>query len=195
MEAAHDKSRLAVLLGSVREGRICDTVAGWAVAEVERQGGFTVEVIDPRRLDLAAWRGERSSPTALALREAFERAEAFLVVTPEYNHGYPAAVKALVDLSGREWQAKPVAFVSYGGVSGGLRAVEQLRLVLAEMHAVTLRDTVSIPAVWNRFDETGALREPERPAKALSVLLKRLAWWAETLRSARRTTPYSESAA
>lgn len=195
MEAAHDRPHLAVLLGSVREGRICDTVAGWAVAEIEQQGGFTLEVIDPRMLDLAAWQGARGSPKALALRESLERAEAFLVVTPEYNHGYPAAVKALIDLSGREWQAKPVAFVSYGGVSGGLRAVEQLRLVLAEMHAVTLRDTVSFAGVWNRFDKTGALRDPEKPVQALSLLLKRLAWWAEALRSARRNTPYSESAA
>ncbi len=71
-------------------------------------------------------------------------ADAFLVVTPEYNHGYPAALKELIDSVYEPWHAKPVAFVSYGGASGGIRAVEQLRQVFAELHAVTLRDGVQL---------------------------------------------------
>jgi NADPH-dependent FMN reductase len=68
----------------------------------------------------------------LSTQERIAAAEAFVVVTPEYNHGYPAPLKALIDSSGAEWYAKPIAFVSYGGISGGLRAVEQLRLVFGE---------------------------------------------------------------
>ena len=78
-------------------------------------------------------------------------ADAFVVVTPEYNHSYPAPVKTLIDWHFTEWQAKPVGFVSYGGMSGGLRAVEHLRGVFAELHAVTVRDTVSFHGAWDRF--------------------------------------------
>ncbi len=79
----------------------------------------------------------RPSPSALS------EADAFIVVTPEYNHSFTASLKFVLDLVYEPWQGKPVAFVSYGGISGGLRAVEQLRLVFAELHAVTVRDTVS----------------------------------------------------
>jgi NAD(P)H-dependent FMN reductase len=115
-------------------------------------------------------------------------------VTPEYNHGYPAPLKALIDSAGVEWHAKPVAFVSYGGVSGGLRAVEQLRLVFAELHAVTIRDSVSFPGAWEQFDETGALRNPERAHRGMKTLVARLHWWAVALRQARSMAPYSLSA-
>ena len=114
-------------------------------------------------------------------------------MTPEYNHGYPAPLKALIDSAGVEWHAKPVAFVSYGGVSGGLRAVEQLRLVFAELHAVTIRDSVS-PGAWEQFDETGALRNPERAHRGMKTLVARLHWWAVALRQARSMAPYSLSA-
>jgi NAD(P)H-dependent FMN reductase len=70
-------------------------------------------------------------------------ADAFLIVTPEYNHGYPGPAEDRDRLAGPEWQAKPVGFVSYGGLSAGLHAVEQLRAVFAELHTVTIRETVS----------------------------------------------------
>lgn len=183
---------LAVVLGSIREGRFCDTVAGWTAAEIARRDRFSIDIIDPRTLDLPCWRGDRGSAAAAALRQRLEQADGFVVVTPEYNHGYPAALKALIDLTNAEWQAKPVAFVSYGGISGGLRAVEQLRLVFAELHAVTLRDTVSFAGAWSRFDSNGKLKDPELPEKALATLLAHLKWWAAALKDARRTQPYGE---
>ena len=70
-------------------------------------------------------------------------------MTPEYNHSFPAALKNVIDWHGPQWHVKPVGFVSYGGISGGLRAVEQLRLVFAELHAVGIRDTVSFHSAWN----------------------------------------------
>ncbi len=70
----------------------------------------------------------------------------FVVVTPEYNHSFPGPLKAAIDRHVTPWQAKPVGFVSYGGISGGLRAVEHLRQVFAELHAVTVRETVSF--IW-----------------------------------------------
>ena len=64
-------------------------------------------------------------------------------MTPEYNHGYPASLKQAIEIPHAEWKAKPCRFASDGGLAGGLRAVEQLRQVFAELHAVTMRDTVS----------------------------------------------------
>jgi len=178
--------RLAVVCGSTRQGRFCDTVTEWVLLQVEHAGGFGIDVVDPRRLDEAGGTEELSA--------RLQRADAFVVVTPEYNHGYPAPLKALIDAVGQPWQAKPVAFVSYGGISGGLRAVEQLRQVFAELHAATLRDCVSFAHAARRFDTGGALVDPEAAEAAMRTLLARLRWWAHALRAARQETPYAEAA-
>jgi NAD(P)H-dependent FMN reductase len=87
-----------------------------------------------------------------------------------------------------------VAFISYGGISGGLRAVEQLRLVFAELHAVTIRDSVSFAGAWEQFDSSGALRNPDRFERSMDAMLRRLRWWAVSLAHARSTWPYAKSA-
>jgi NAD(P)H-dependent FMN reductase len=139
---------------------------------------------------LACW-PEPMGPTELAgLKTRIARADAFVVVTPEYNHGYPAALKLLIDSASREWRAKPVAFVSYGGVSGGLRAVEQLRQVFAELHAVSIRDSVSLSNAWSRFDGSGELIHSPEVERSMTAMLASLRWWATVLTQARQTTPY-----
>ncbi|WP_323845337.1 NAD(P)H-dependent oxidoreductase [Microbulbifer magnicolonia] len=173
--------RLALIYGSNREGRFCDTVVNWLAAQLERRGGYRLDLIDP-------------AETISDLRERLDSADAFVVITPEYNHGYPAPLKALIDSAKAEWQAKPVAFVSYGGVSGGSRAVEQLRQVFAELHAVTLRDSVGFINAWEQFDGSGALREPARAHSALARMLAHLRWWTQALRGARQQNPYGEIA-
>ncbi len=109
-------------------------------------------------------------------------------MTPEYNHGYPAALKQAIDLAYEQWFAKPVAFVSSGGIVGGLRAVEQLRQVFAELHAVTIRDTVSFHGPDAAFDGSGETRDAAAEA-ALKVMLDRLTWWASALRATREQEP------
>lgn len=179
------KIKLAIIYGSAREGRFCDTVVNWVATEVRGHQQFAIDLIDPR--DLANGRAD--------VARRLDEADAFIVVTPEYNHGYTADLKALIDAHSIEWQAKPLAFVSYGGISGGLRAIEQLRLVFAELHVVAIRDTVSFAFASRRFDQSGALIEPRDARKAMSVLLARLLWWANNLRDARVNTPYLEVAA
>lgn len=173
--------KVGLVYGSTRPGRFCDTIARWAAARIAAHAGFSVELIDPAQTDA-------SLGTRLAV------CDAFIVVTPEYNHGYPAPLKELIDSYGEEWHAKPVAFVSYGGVSGGLRAVEQLRLVFAELHAVTVRDSVSFAGAWEQFDASGALRNPERFERSMDAMLRRLHWWAVSLAHARSVWPYSRTA-
>jgi NAD(P)H-dependent FMN reductase len=195
--------KVAVIYGSTRPGRFCDTVVRWTVERLAASGLFQLDVIDPADPP----KGPNADPAAkpaddaaiaelpsLSLRERLAHADAFVIVTPEYNHGYPAPLKALIDSYGAEWHAKPVAFVSYGGASGGLRAVEQLRLVFAELHAVTIRDSVSFPGAWEQFDSSGSLLNPERAQRGMQTLLARLNWWAAALRSARSTIPYTQSA-
>ncbi|MGV9777332.1 NADPH-dependent FMN reductase [Streptosporangium sp. NPDC003464] len=117
-------------------------------------------------------------------------ADGFVVITPEYNHGYPAALKLVIDSVRHEWAAKPVGYVSYGGRSGGLHAVEQLRLVFAELHVVSLRDTVSLQLAHGRSDAAGRQAELEGAEGAVKVMLDQLTWWATTLREGRAARPY-----
>jgi NAD(P)H-dependent FMN reductase len=178
--------RIGLVYGSARAGRFCDTVARWAASQVAARRDFALENIDPAAT-------EPGGDTAI-LKQRIAACDAFIVVTPEYNHGYPAPLKALIDSFGAEWHAKPVAFVSYGGISGGLRAVEQLRLVFAELHAVTIRDSVSFAGAWEQFDGNGALRNPERAERSMDAMLRRLHWWAVSLAHARSIWPYAKTA-
>jgi NAD(P)H-dependent FMN reductase len=188
--------KVGLVYGSTRQGRFCDTVARWTAKEIGASGKFSVEVIDPAAHILAA-RNESTRHGASdyrALRTQLGEADAFVVVTPEYNHGYPAALKELIDSAGEEWYAKPVAFVSYGGVSGGIRAVEQLRQVFAELHVVSIRDSISFQNAWQLFDANGSPAESERCSSQMSRMLAKLHWWAIALRTARETAPYSTAA-
>jgi hypothetical protein len=98
------------------------------------------------------------------ITERLAEADAYVVVTPEYNHSFPAALKNVIDWHLTEWAAKPVGFVSYGGISGALRAIEHLRGVFAELHTVTIRETVSFAGAWGHWDNSGNWpRSPSRP--------------------------------
>jgi NAD(P)H-dependent FMN reductase len=185
------KLKLALIFGSVREGRLCDKVAAWVKSEIELDPAFEVSVLDPRSFYQPLVAGASNDPALLQLRTLIANADGFLVVTPEYNHSYPAALKLVIDAVNEQWQAKPVAFVSYGGVSGGLRAVEHLRQVFAELHAVSVRDTVSFSNVWEQF---GGNAKPVAASahRSITAMLARLKWWAIALRSARAATPFLE---
>jgi NAD(P)H-dependent FMN reductase len=181
------KIELALIYGSSREGRFCDTVGPWVRRETEAQAGHAPDLVDPAGLDLASTEGR------LDLRRRIGRADAFVVVTPEYNHSYPAPLKAVIDSVHAEWRAKPVAFVSYGGVSGGLRAVEHLRHVFAELHAVGIRDGVSFANARQQFDAEGRPTSPEPARRAMATMLARLDWWARALSDAREAVAWPEA--
>jgi NAD(P)H-dependent FMN reductase len=152
---------------------------------------MVIDLIDLADVDLPAIYPQRPSAPVDAYIARIDRADAFVVVTPEYNHGYPASLKQAIDLPHRQWQAKPVAFVSYGGMAGGLRAVEQLRQVFAELHATTVRDTVSFHMAHASFDASGEPLDVVGPSAAAKTMLDQLAWWATTLRTARAIRPYA----
>lgn len=184
--------RLMVIIGSTREGRFGPTVANWFVGEARQRPDLDIDVLDlaeaglPDRLT-----GYETPPPAevAAVTPRLAATDAYVVITPEYNHSYPAPLKTLIDWHLDEWQAKPVAFVSYGGMSGGLRAVEHLRAVFAEVHATTVRETVSFHGAWARFDGARPIEAAECAAAA-KTMLDQLAWWGIALRDARAARPY-----
>ncbi|WP_430785932.1 NADPH-dependent FMN reductase [Actinoplanes sp. G11-F43] len=181
--------RIAVIAGSVRDRRVSRAVAEWAAFRTARPGGTDVDLIDCAEIDLPDDREIRpgvGSETPVAAR--IDAADAYVLVTPEYNHSYPAALKRLIDWHYREWMFKPATVVSYG-VHGGLLATEHLRGVLAELHVVTTRRMVGLRQPWTHLSPAG-YAPPEETAAALDGALHELGWWAGVLRAARRTRPY-----
>ncbi|MGW0731185.1 NADPH-dependent FMN reductase [Streptomyces sp. NPDC002851] len=186
---------LAVITGSVREGRFGPVVARWFAEQAELHGQFEVDPIDladtPLPLELPPvpplLQPDMDRPAEMAdLTRRIAAADAIVVVTPEYNRSFPASLKAAIDWHFAEWEAKAVGFVGYSGGSGGLLAIEQLRQVFGELHAHTVRDYVSFPRYYELFDADGTLKDPEGPGGAAKVLLDQLLWWGSVLRDARR---------
>jgi NAD(P)H-dependent FMN reductase len=183
--------RLAIIIGSTREGRFAPTVAAWFASHARARPGLEVDVIDLADARLPDVLSTQPAASVRATSQRLGMADAFVVVTPEYNRSYPASLKNAIDWHFKEWQAKPVGFVSYGGMSGGLRAVEHLRQVFVELHAVTVRDAVSFHGVWGLFDTDGQPKDAAGCQAAATAMLDQLAWWGEALRDARQRRPYA----
>lgn len=188
-------NRIVVILGSIREERINDRVASWVTGQLSAHG-FAPELLDPADPDLLPVQIGDAAATD-RLRQRMAGADGFVIVTPEYNHAEPGSLKTLIDSVIAEWWARPVGLIGYGGLSGGLRAIEALRIILAELHTVTLRDTLSFASPWRRFDEQGRITDPRDAAEAeaaMAVFAHRLRWWADALADARAARPYDRPA-
>ncbi|MEV5352464.1 NADPH-dependent FMN reductase [Streptomyces sp. NPDC086081] len=185
--------RVTLVVGSNRHGRFGPVVADWLLDRLRGRDDLVAEVVDVADADLPTSLEPTPAATAVlsGITPKLARADAFVVLTPEYNHSFPAGLKNLVDWHYAEWRAKPVALVSYGGLAGGLRAVEHLRQVFAELHAVTVRDTVSFHNAGASFDDRGALRDPSGPDAAAKTMLDQLVWWGRALKEARAERPYA----
>ncbi|MFF5143088.1 NADPH-dependent FMN reductase [Streptomyces sp. NPDC013157] len=190
--------RLVILVGSVREGRFGRVVADWVAEQAVAHGDFDVEVVDLAAYEIPLTLPAESPKHAgdayprpagmSALTRALAMADAFVIVTPEYNHSYPASLKAAVDWHFTQWTAKPVAFASYGGAAGGRHAVLHLENVLTELHAVTVRDGLAFPNYFSAWQD-GRPLDPAAPGYA-RTLLDQLSWWTAALRAAREAAPY-----
>lgn len=196
-DVTDDTLRTAVIIGSTRDGRFGPVVADWIAGHIAQREDMEADLIDlvdtPVPTVFPAF-GQAPSDEAVAQLGAvtprLARADAFVIVTPEYNHSFPAPLKNAVDWHNEQWHAKPVGFVSYGGLSGGLRAVEQLRVVLAELHAVTIRNTVSFHNYAEVFGSDGRPSDPGCDVAA-KAMLDQLTWWGQSLRAARHVRPYT----
>lgn len=179
--------RVALVIGSVRNGRFGARVGAW-VHKCLAEAGIDVDIIDLADLTFPPDMGEHPDIASFAARIGC--ADAVAVVTPEYNHSYPGPLKMAIDTLHEQWRAKPIGFVSYGGMSGGLRAVEALRLVFAELHAVTIRETVSLHNPWGPADDPAVDYPDAASTEALHRMTRQLLWWADALRAARHREPY-----
>ncbi len=189
------KPNLAVITASTRESRFGNVVANWFVAQAVASDLFDVDPIDLADMDLDRVQSQhhpkmgRYTPGVRAFADRIGRADAFVFVTPEYNHGYPASLKHAIDSIYAEWTLKPAAVVSYGGVSGGLRAAEQLRTVMGELRVHDIREAVVLPKAPLLFDADGTPKDADMDVAARNLLLE-LDWWAQALMVARATTPF-----
>lgn len=150
-------TRLAVLLGSHREGRFGPTIGRWVAQHARAHGVFEVDVLDLADHDLPIPHPRDTRAAASRFLGRLEAADAVVVVTPEYNHSFPGILKVALDLVGDELVDTPVGIVTYGGMSHGLRAAEALRPVLSALRAVAVTDTVGFAGARDRFDGDGAL--------------------------------------
>lgn len=182
------RPRLMIIIASTRPGRVGLPVSEWFREQAAAHGGFEVSVADLARIDLPLM----DEPNHPRLREytrqhtkdwseRVDDADAFVFVMPEYNHGYSAPLKNAIDYLVQEWQYKPVGLVSYGGVSGGTRAVQLLKPVLTGLKMTPLPEAVPIPYVQRLLDEEGRLQATEQMDEYAQGMLDELARWAEAL--------------
>ncbi|MFI6047138.1 NADPH-dependent FMN reductase [Nocardia sp. NPDC051321] len=186
--------KLAVIIGSVRDGRFGPVVAEWFTEHARGHGAFEVDVIDLAEADLPlalpavspAMDPNPERPAGMVdLTARLAAADAFVIVTPDYNRSIPAALKAAIDWHYTQWDAKAIGFVGYSGASGGLLAIEHLRQIFNELNAHTVRNYVSFPRYYLLFNAEGRLQEPDEPAAAALAMLDQLQWWADALAAAR----------
>ncbi|HEX9399662.1 MAG TPA: NAD(P)H-dependent oxidoreductase [Anaeromyxobacter sp.] len=186
--------RMGVILASVRDGRRGEPFARWIHALAAEREGLFVELLDLREWALPAYARKDTpnvaekayAPDSLEgrWRAKIDSQDAFVVVTPEYNHSFPGQLKNALDAVYAPWSHKPIAFVSYGGFASGARAAEHLRLVAIELRMAPIRDEVNVRLVGYAADERGFPADPLYAKKA-KAMLDDLVWWARVLREGR----------
>ena len=182
--------RLPVILGTIREGRTSEHVARYVHDRLSRRPGIESVFIDPREFgigNLVAREYEmavRPEPVA-RFTDLVSSADGFLIVTPEYNYGVPGALKNLLDITFKPWNRKPFAMVGCGGVSGGLRALDQLRQIVAGLGAISVPLHVPVQRVGSVFGPEGPVAAREEWDKRFDNLCAELEWYAKALQAAR----------
>ncbi|MCU1415346.1 MAG: NADPH-dependent reductase [Microbacteriaceae bacterium] len=153
------KPRLMIIIGSVRPGRVGLPIANWAFERASATSLFDIEMADLADIDLPFLNepahprlAQYSLPHTVEWSERVAAADAFLLVAPEYNYGYAPALKNALDFLNGEWRLKPVAFVSYGGISAGTRGAAALAPVLMSLGLVRAANNVEIPFARTRVE-------------------------------------------
>lgn len=185
---------LHIIIASTRpEGR-GGGVGAWFIEQARRHGKFNVEVVDlaevnlpvfdePRHPRLRQYEHEHTK----AWSAIVDRADAFVFVTPEYNFNPPPSLLNALDFLVWEWAYKPAGFVSYGGVSGGLRGVQTIKLLVTALRMMPLPEAVAIPFFTQYFDgKSGAFDPGEVQEKAATAMLDELLKWAVALKPMRQ---------
>ena len=182
--------KIAIVTGSTRPGRNNEAVARWVNQIAQQRTDADFELVDIADYHLPLFDepmspmfGKYTKPHTRAWAEKIASFDGFVFVTPEYNHSIPGALKNAIDFLYREWNNKAAGFVSYGG-SGGVRAVEHLRLVMAELMVATVRAQVILSLVTDFEHFTSFKPLPQREAE-VTAMLDQLVSWASALKAVR----------
>jgi NAD(P)H-dependent FMN reductase len=172
---------LMIILGSTRPGRGGEAVARWFESVARDHGGFDIDFVDLAELGLPLLDEpnhprlrEYTKPHTKRWSERVDAADAFVLVTPEYNHSYGAALKNAIDFLHHEWKDKPVGFVSYGGVSAGVRAQTALKSVVGALGMLPAQAAVNIPFYRQFIDDEEQLQPNDVMRDAAPALLDEL---------------------
>ncbi len=186
---------IKIILASVRQGRFGDKPANWINEIANKSEGVSAELLDLKDYELPVFSEavspshmteDYTKPDVLKWAQKIAEADAFIIVTPEYNHGYPSSLKNNIDYLYKEWINKPVCFVAYGS-TGGARVTQQLREVCIELQMAPIRNSVHIMAPWFLTEADGSLKSGalDPYIKPAENMLTQLKWWAEALKKAR----------
>lgn len=147
-----EKTKIQIIIGSTRQGRYSDKAAQWLLEELKKETQVEAELVDLRDYTLPFFdepispmrgNGTYTKPEVQKWADKIKSADAYIMITPEYNHGYSAVLKNAIDHLYPEWNYKPVGFLSYGA-AGGARAVEQMRQVVVELKMLPVKDALHI---------------------------------------------------
>jgi NAD(P)H-dependent FMN reductase len=185
-----------IIVGTTREGRFSERVASWVTERLADHPGFDIEVVDLRSHPLPFFDGAAPARTGreyprddvARFGQAIDRADGYIVLAAEYNHGYPGVLKNAMDWTFVEWRRKPITFIGWGNV-GGARAIQQLRQVAVEYEMAPLRHAVHIlPDVMiaaRKADDVADLSVFAPLDSRLTYAADDLAWWMRTLADGR----------
>lgn len=192
---------LQIITASTRDGRKGPVVAAWFIEQARRHGKFDLEPIDLREVDLPLF-DEPEHPRFRRYRHehtkrwsaTIDRADAYVVVTPEYDYGPPASLVNALQYLVHEWAYKPMGFVSYGGVSGGTRSVQVTKQIVTALKMMPMFEAVAIPFFAQHIDAASGEFAPGKVQDdAAAVMLDEMLKWATALRTLR--TPAEVGAA
>lgn len=182
--------KVAIVVGSTRPGRKADAVARWVYDIAKKRGGAEFEVVDIKDFNLPLLdepvppsMGQYSKPHTKAWAAKINSFDAFVFVTPEYNHGTSGALKNAIDYLFREWNNKAAGFVGYGS-AGGVRAVEHLRLVMGELMVADVRAQVML-SLFTDFENFTTFKPAAAHEKAVDTMLDQVIAWGGALKHTR----------
>jgi NAD(P)H-dependent FMN reductase len=184
--------KIAVIIGSTRPGRVGESVGKWVHELAAKRTDAQFELVDIQDFNLPLLdeavppsRGQYSQQHTKTWAAKIESFDGYVFVTPEYNHGICGALKNAIDFLFREWNNKAAGFVGYGS-AGGVRAVEHLRQVMAEVQVATVRSQVAL-SLFTDFENYTHFKPDPRHEKSLSQMLDQLVAWSGALQSLRKS--------
>ena len=186
-------TRIGIILGSTRPGRLGEQVANWVYENAKGRSDAEFELVDLLKYPLPHLDepvppsvGRYSKDHTKAWAKKIASFDGFVFVTPEYNHSTSGVLKNAIDFLYQEWNNKAAGFVSYGS-AGGIRAVEHLRLVMAELQVADVRAQVSF-SLMDEFENYRTFKPQPGKEERLKVVLDQVVAWSNALRPLREAS-------